>query len=167
VCDPGVDGVLACPCSNPASGSGRGCDNSAVTGGASLATAGDPDLSTDTLVFTTSGQIPASLSLLVQGSAVVSSGAIYGRGVRCAGGVLRTLYTKTASGGSITAPDSGAGDPTVSARSAALGDPLAAGQTRWYFVAYRDPIAVCPAPFAMTPRQTFNVTQTWQVDWSL
>src|SRR6185369_359271 len=28
LCDPGVGGVSSCPCSNPPSGSGRGCDNS-------------------------------------------------------------------------------------------------------------------------------------------
>ena len=165
LCDPGVAGVAGCPCSNPPSGSGRGCDNSANTGGASLQTAGDPDLSADTLSFTTSGQIPATLSILVQGDALAASGQVYGRGVRCAGGVLRTLYAKTAAGGGITAPDSGAGDPTVSARSAALGDTLAGGQTRWYFVAYRDPIAFCPAPFAMAGKQTFNATQTWRILW--
>jgi hypothetical protein len=105
------------------------------------------------------------LSILIQGTAVVSSGEVFGRGVRCVGGVLRTLYTKTASSGSVAAPDFGAGDPTISARSAALGDPLQPAQTRWYVVAYRDPIAVCPAQFLMTPRQTFNATQTGQVAW--
>ena len=35
-CDPGVSGVSACPCANPPSGSGRGCDNSSLTGGATV-----------------------------------------------------------------------------------------------------------------------------------
>jgi hypothetical protein len=75
---------------------------------------------------------------------------------------LKRLYTKTASGGSITAPDFGAGDPTVSARSAALGDVISAGQSRWYLVYYRDPVVLggCPA------NSTFNATQTAQIDWS-
>jgi hypothetical protein len=84
-------------------------------------------------------------------------------GVRCTSGTFKRLYTKVASGGSITAPDFGAGDPTVSARSAALGDAIQAGDSRWYFVYYRDPnvLGGCPAT------STFNATQTGQVTWSL
>jgi hypothetical protein len=40
LCDPGVAGVIACPCSNAPSGSGRGCNNSSATGGAILQAAG-------------------------------------------------------------------------------------------------------------------------------
>ena len=165
LCDPGASGVIGCPCSNAPAGAGRGCDNSASTGGAALAAVGGAFLSSDSLAFTTSGEVPNALSLLVQGSAEVSAGAVYGRGVRCAGGALRTLSTKTAVGGSITAPDFGASDPSVSTRSASLGDTIQPGQTRWYFVAYRDPIAVCPAQFLAAPRQTFNATQTGRVTW--
>jgi hypothetical protein len=70
---------------------------------------------------------------------------------------------KTAVAGSITAPDFGAGDPTVSARSAAKGDVIQAGQSRWYLVYYRDSTVLggCPAS------STFNATQTGQVSWSL
>src|SRR5262249_54624899 len=31
VCDPGLAGVISCPCANPPSGRRRGCDNSAGT----------------------------------------------------------------------------------------------------------------------------------------
>jgi hypothetical protein len=85
--------------------------------------------------------------------------------VQCAGGELRTLFTKTASQGGITAPDFGLGDPAVSARSAAIGDAIQPGEERWYFVAYRDPIGVCPAQFLAPPRQAFNATQTGRVSW--
>jgi hypothetical protein len=162
VCDPGSGGVAGCPCSNPPSGSTRGCDNSSATGGASLSASGIAYISIDSLVFTTGGERSTATSILLQGTTVVTSGVVYGQGVRCVGGSLKRLFSKTASGGSITAPDFGAGDPTVSARSAAKGDVILAGQSRWYLVYYRDPVVLggCPAS------STFNATQTGRVEWS-
>jgi len=162
LCDPGVGGVAACPCGNPASGANRGCDNSASTGGASLTAAGGAFLSSDSVVFTTTGEKPTATSVLLQGTSSLASGAIYGQGVRCVGGTLKRLFTKAASGGSITAPNFGAGDPSVSARSAAKGNPISAGQSRWYLVFYRDPIVLGGCPSG----STFNATQTGQVTWS-
>jgi len=71
------------------------------------------------------------------------------------------LYTMTAAAGSIVAP--GIGDPSVSARSAALGDTIVAGQTRWYLVYYRDPSVLggCPAS------STFNATQGQAISWQM
>jgi Tol biopolymer transport system component len=163
VCTPGQGGVIACPCSNPPAGTDRGCENSSGTGGASLSASGFAYLSIDSLVFTTGGERPTALSIVLQGNALAASGLVYGQGVRCAAGSLKRLYTRTASGGSITAPDFGAGDPTVSARSAAAGDPIQAGESRWYLVYYRDPIVLggCAAT------STFNATDTGRVDWSL
>ncbi len=55
------------------------------------------------------------------------------------------LYVHSASGGSVSAPQSG--DSSISARSAALGDVLAVGSTRYHQVYYRDPSAAfCPSP---------------------
>ena len=121
-----------------------------------------PYLSSDRLVFTTSGEKPTATSVLMQGTTLVSNGAVYGQGVRCLGGTLKRLFTKAASGGSVTAPNFGAGDPTISARSAAKGNPISAGQSRWYLVFYRDPVVLggCPAS------STFNATQTGAVTWS-
>jgi len=65
--------------------------------------------------------------------------------------------------GSITAPDFGAGDVSVSARSAAKGDTIQPGQSRWYTVYYRDPIVLG----GCSPTSTFNATQTGMVSWSL
>jgi Tol biopolymer transport system component len=160
-CEPGVGGVITCPCSNPPSGAGRGCDNSAATGGATLAAAGIAYLSMDRLVFTTSGERPTAFSIVMQGNTLLPNGVVYGQGGRCVGGATKRLFTKTAVAGSITAPDFGAGDPTVSARSAAKGDVILPGQSRWYLVFYRDPIVLggCPAS------STFNATQTGQVTW--
>ena len=162
LCDPGVAGVIACPCSNPPGGAGSGCENSSATGGATLSAAGVAYVSLDGLVFTTSGEPPTATSILVQGSSAAAGGIVYGMGVRCAGGELKRLYVKSAQGGSITAPDFNAGDLFVAERSAALGDPIRAGQSRWYFVYYRDPVVLggCPAS------STFNATQTGMVSWS-
>ncbi|MFN0009809.1 MAG: TolB family protein [Planctomycetota bacterium] len=171
LCDPGVGGVVACPCSNQPNGPGRGCDNSAGTGGAILSASGGAYLSSDSLVFTTSGENPTSLSLVLQGTAQAPDGQVLGAGVHCTGGSVKRLYTKMASGGSIVAPDFGMGDPAVSARSAALGDTILSGQSRWYFVAYRESAQPrgCQEkvgtiePFA---EMLFNATQTGRVSWS-
>ena len=163
VCEPSLAGVIACPCANPPSGPGRGCNNSAATGGAALSASGTAYISMDTLVFTTSGEKPTATSIVLQGPALLGTGAVFGQGVRCVTGTLKRLYTKSASGGSITAPNFGAGDPTVTARSAALGNSIAGGESRWYLIYYRDPTVLggCPS------LSTFNATQTGRVDWSL
>lgn len=160
-CEPGTSGVSTCPCANAPAGAARGCDNSAATGGASLTASGIAYLAQDSLVFTTQGEPSAALSLVVQANASAASGVVFGQGVGCASGALVRLFTKTASAGSITAPDFGAGDPTLSARSAARGDVLVPGATRWYFVYYRDAnvLGGCPAA------STFNTTQTGRVTW--
>jgi Tol biopolymer transport system component len=161
LCEPGTNGAILCPCSNPPSGSERGCDNSSATGGASLSASGIAYLSMDSVVFTTIGEPPAALSVVVEGNAVLTNGVIYGQGVRCVGGTLERLFTRMASGGSISAPNFATGDPTVSAQSAAKGGPIGAGQSRWYLVFYRDPAVLggCPAT------STFNSTVTAQVTW--
>jgi hypothetical protein len=162
LCDPGSNGVIGCPCSNAPSGLGRGCDNSFATGGAILSASGGAFLSSDSLMFTTSDEAPTALSVLTQWTGTNATGAIFGMGVRCTSGSFKRLYTKPAVGGSITAPDFAAGDAQVSVRSAALGDVIFAGQSRWYLVYYRDPIVLggCPAT------STFNATQTGVVTWS-
>jgi hypothetical protein len=159
ICEPGVGGVIACPCSNPPGGLGRGCDNSSATGGAVLAASGQSSLASDTLVLTASGETPSALSLVLQGNALSPSGAGFGQGVRCTTGALRRLYVRNAVAGSITAP--GPGDPSVSARSAALGDAIAQGLHRYYGVYYRDPnvLGGCPATSA------FNITRQLDVLW--
>jgi hypothetical protein len=159
-CDPGSAGVIACPCVNPPAGSGRGCDNSASTGGASIAATGSASLANDTLSFTTSAQRPSGTTILLQGTAQVVAGVGFGQGVRCVGGSLKRLYAQSAVGGSITVPP--VGGPSVSARSAALGDVISAGTHRFYSAYYRDPIVLggCNAFF------TFNVTNAGDVLWN-
>jgi Tol biopolymer transport system component len=162
LCDPGAAGVIPCPCLNAPSGPDRGCDNSSTTGGASLSAAGVASVSSDSLVFTTGGEKPTATSIVLQGTAFASSGVTYGQGVRCVGGSLKRLYVKSASAGSILAPDVPLGDPPVTVRSAARGDVIQGGQSRWYLVYYRDPTVLggCPAG------STFNATQTGRIDWA-
>jgi hypothetical protein len=158
-CMPGVNGVIGCPCAN-AGTFGAGCNNSSHTGGAMLSSLGVASVMADTLSFHTIGEKPTATSIVLQGTTNLSSGALFGQGVRCAAGTLKRLYVKTASGGSITAPS--AGDASVWSRSAALGDVIVAGQVRHYLVYYRDPIVLggCPAS------STFNATQGLQVAWA-
>ena len=163
LCEPGTRGVASCPCGNPPSGPERGCDNSSATGGAVLAASGGTFLSCDNLVFTTSGERSAPLSILMQGNGVIPNGVVYGQGVRCLGGaIIRRLFITQASGGSVRVPDFGLGDPTVSGRSAAKGDLIHAGQSRAYLVYYRDPIVLGACPSG----STFNTTQTVRIDWN-
>jgi hypothetical protein len=158
-CEPAVSGVSACPCGNPGV-PGAGCNNSSATGGAKLTAAGMSSLLMDTLVFTTSGEKPTALSIVLQGTAVSPVGLPFGQGVRCVAGSLLRLYTKSAVGGSITAP--AAADPTVSARSAALGGPILPSTSRYYGVYYRDPIVLGGCPGS----STFNITNQLAVYWT-
>ena len=160
MCHPGIAGVIACPCGNPPAAVGRGCNNSAGTGGAVLSASGTASLSNDTLTFTATGELATATSLLLQGDAQIASGAVFGQGVRCAGGQLERLFLKIASGGTITAP--GAGDPPVSVRSAQRGDTILAGQDRFYLVYYRDPAVLG----GCSPVSTFNATQGGRVTWA-
>jgi len=82
-----------------------------------------------------------------------------GQGVRCITGSLKRMYLKAAVAGSISAP--GPNDPSISARSAALGSPIPPGEHRYYGVYYRDPIILggCPAGSG------FNITQQLDVLW--
>ena len=158
-CFPGLDGVMACPCGNPPSATGRGCNNSSNTGGARLTKTGTASVSADTLVFTSTGEKPTSLSIVLQGTGVLFAGTTFGQGVRCGAGTLRRLYTKSAVAGTVVAP-AGA-EPSVTARSAALGSPIVAGASFQYFVQYRDGTILggCPST------STFNATQAGSVIW--
>jgi len=146
-----------CPCLNFGA-AGRGCANSQNASGAALTAAGST--TPDTVVMTSEGELPASLSIFVQGDANQDTGIVFGDGVRCFAGHLKRLYVKNASGGTAIAPQGG--DPSITARSAALGDPIPVGGTRYYGVYYRDPSATfCPAPAG----STFNVGNGVSIVW--
>jgi hypothetical protein len=157
----GDGSTTACPCSNPSSGTGRGCNNSAATGGASLVAAGNASLASDALVLLSADQRPTGTSVVLQGTSSNVSALVFGQGLRCVAGSLTRLYTKSAVGGGVTAPQ--AGDPSVSARSATQGDAIGAGQHRFYMVYYRDPVVLGGCPAA----STFNGTNAVDVTWNL
>jgi hypothetical protein len=149
----------ACPCGNSGV-AGRGRVVAAVAGGALLAASGTPSLSADTLALASSSERSAAFSIFLQGNAMVAP-ALYGDGLRCVGGTLKRLFSHNAPGGSVTAPQSG--DPSISARSSAHGDPLSAGDTRYYQVYYRDPSPTfCPNP----PGNTWNISNGLSVTWA-
>lgn len=144
-----------CPCYN-AGLPGRGCENSNWTGGARLDASGNP--TPDTLVLHASGLLPSVSTLAIQGSALLYEPVFYGDGLRCAGGTLRRLYVGQAVGGAYDAP--GPGAPTISQRSAALGDPLLPGSVRTYQIVYRD-----PDPLFCTQGANLNITNALRVVW--
>jgi hypothetical protein len=148
--------IVPCPCANSGA-AGRGCNNSAATGGALLGATGSTN--PDTVVLHSSGELPTALTIFLQGN-VNAPPLLFGDGLRCAGGLLKRLYTKSAVGGATDAP--GPGDPSITARSAALGDPIVSGTSRWYQSYYRDAnAAFCPAPTG----NTYNISNAIQVNW--
>jgi len=149
----------ACPCSNSGT-TGRGCQNSAGTGGARLTATGTPSTSVDTVVMNVIGENPTALTIFLQGDATTSP-VNFGDGRRCASGSLKRLYTKNASGGSSTAPFGA--DPSITSRSAALGKPIFPGTTMYYQTWYRDGSAsFCPAP----PGNTYNASNGLSIHWN-
>jgi len=156
----GDGGIQPCPCGN--SGIARhGCENSASTGGAMLTWTGEPTLASDDLVLTSSGETSSALSIVMQVDVEVLA-TFYGDGLRCFGGTARRLYVEHANGGTVVAP--GPGDPSISARSAALGVPIQPNDSRIYQIVYRDPTAsFCPPPLG----GSFNASNGLRVLWGM
>lgn len=152
----GDGGDLPCPCWNNGA-SGHGCANSANAAGAQLSWSGSTN--PDTLVLASSGELASALSIFLQGSQQTAH-VPFGDGLRCVSGTLKRLYVRNASGGSVSAPL--AGEPSIRARSAALGDTILSGTSRGYQVYYRDPqAAFCSAPTG----GSFNITNGVVVHW--
>jgi hypothetical protein len=162
LCSPGLNGVVACPCGNPPSGPGRGCDNSAGTGGAVLSASGGSFVSSDSLVLTASGELGTALSIVWQTRNMNAGGAVYGQGVHCTSGTLERLYTRNAFTGSLTVPDLTIGEWRITDRSQALADFILPGTNRYYVVDYRDPVLMG----GCSPIRTFNSTQMGQILWA-
>jgi hypothetical protein len=146
----------ACPCESGAPG--RGCENSGSVGGAKLAGLGEAFLANDTLQLVATDERPTSLSVIWQGQQVPQRR--FGDGLGCIGGQLRRMYIRNAVGGTVLAPQGA--DPSISARSASMGSPLAPGAKRVYHSFYRDGSPdYCPDPFG----STFNTTNGMLVLW--
>ena len=147
--------ITACPCGNVGI-EGRGCDNSASSGGATLVASGDTD--GDTVSFETTGLPSSTVTVLLQAQNDASSpGIAFGDGILCSTGNIKRLYVKVGNAGNVTSP--GVGDLSIRDRSAALGDPLTAGSTRYYQIYYRD------ANAAFCPPNAFNTSNGIEVSW--
>lgn len=152
----GANGA-SCPCVNQG-WPGRGCDNSAVTGGAELSATGSP--APDTIVLTSTGQLPSGSTFFLQGTQETTGPLPFGDGLRCIGGTIRNLASTRAIGGRAVFP--GPGDPSITARAAALGDSIQSGAVRYYQVMYRDPqTSFCQNP----PGNNWNVSGAMRIVW--
>ena len=153
----GDGSIRQCPCANLGDG-GAGCANSKESGGALLSSAGTT--SPDTVVLTSTRELPTALSVFLQGNSQNANAFLFGDGLRCVSGSLKRLYSKNASAGTVSAP--GASDLSITAQSAAKGDVIAPGSTRYYQVYYRDPDpAFCPPPAG----DFFNVSNGLVIVW--
>ncbi len=151
---PGDGSGTACPCGNTSPvGAGEGCTNSFGLG-ARLRAGGWASLGADSLVLDGS-QMPDSSALYFQGTNQQNGGlgVALGDGLRCAGGVVVRLGTKTNAGGTSRYP--GPGDAAISVR----GGVLAPG-VRTYQVWYRNAAGFCLPT-------SFNLTNGIEVVWSL
>jgi hypothetical protein len=163
-CLPGQGGILPCPCGNPPTASGRGCNNfgAGPADSGQITGSGAASLSADTLVLSVTGENNTSLTVFWQGrDPIHPTGVIHGAGIRCVTNTLKRLYTGNASGGAASRP--GMGDASIHARSAAVGDPISAGQNRHYFTIYRDPNAAGPCG---NTASTINLTNAGTVTWA-
>jgi hypothetical protein len=150
----GDGSAAACPCGNLSPvGDRSGCLNSLGTGGKISAT-GTPSLGADTLILDGS-QMPNSSALYFQGTTTLNGGlgAVFGDGLRCAGGSILRLVTKSNVGGVSRFPSTG--EPSVSVRGG-----VAAPGTFVYQVWYRNAAAFCSS-------STFNLTNGLSIAWEL
>jgi hypothetical protein len=144
----------ACPCGNDSPiGANAGCLSSIGTG-AALRGAGFASVAADSLVLTCSGLPATTSALFFQGTSQISAGAgaVMGDGLRCVGGSVARLGTKSASAGVVSYPQ--VGDTPISVRGSVFSTAL-----RTYQVWYRNSASFCTvAPF--------NLSQGVQVSWS-
>jgi hypothetical protein len=150
----GDGSASACPCGNASPpGNASGCLNSFGIGG-KLQTFGAPRLTADTLSLVAT-QMPNSSALFFQGTNPVNGGlgAVFGDGLRCAGGIVIRLATRLNSVGASSFPL--VGEPSVSQAGQ-----IAAPATRLYQTWYRNAAAFCSSG-------TFNLTNASTVSWTL
>jgi hypothetical protein len=145
-----------CPCLNNGIFS-NGCENSAGTGGALLTASGRTQ--PDHVVLQAGSMLPSVLAVFLQSEDSMGS-VLSGDGLLCLGPGYQRLYFKHTSNYNASAP--GPGDPSITARSAALGVPISAGSYRYYQVWYRDNEAnFCPAPAG----SVYNYTNGYKIQW--
>jgi hypothetical protein len=143
----------ACPCGNNSPTGGESGCLSSLGQGAKLEGTGSASVSADTFVLQGS-HMPNSSALYFQGTTQLAggAGAVFGDGLRCAGGTVIRLGTKTNAGGMSQYP--AAGDTLISIKGA-----IAAGNTRTYQVWYRNAASFCTIA-------TFNLSNGLEVQWN-
>lgn len=141
----------ACPCNNNSSGP-IGCLNSILQGGR-LRGSGVASVSADSLRLSVTGVPEGSNMLFFQGTTQVNggAGAVFGDGLRCAGGFVVRLGIETISFGHTKYPQGS--DLPVSVRGS-----VSAGSVHAYQVFYRDPPSTCTGA-------AFNTTDAYLVTW--
>ncbi len=145
------DHTTDCPCANFGA-AGNGCANSVNASGANLLATGAA--ASDDVVLQGSG-MPANVACIyLQGDALED--AVFGDGVRCAGGALVRLRTKVNAGGASSFPEAGVDTITLSARG---GVAVGSGAVRFYQTYYRNSAA------AFCPPETFNASNGWRQVW--
>lgn len=145
--DPGH--ATHCPCGNNGA-AGNGCANSVNPSGANLSASGAS--SPDTIVLSGSGMPATATCTYLQGDAL--DDVVFGDGVRCAGGTLIRLSTKTNAGGMSKFPS--AGDLSVSTRGVVT---PGSGAVRYYQAQYRNAAAT------FCPPATINITNGLRIIW--
>ncbi|MBL8862132.1 MAG: hypothetical protein JNK02_08975 [Planctomycetes bacterium] len=142
----------ACPCGNVGT-AGKGCANSIFASGARLETQGAASIANDTLALVGT-RMPNSSALYFQGTTTAGGGpgVVFGDGLRCVGGSVIRLGTKSNVAGLSRYP--APGDQPVSVRGQ-----NAAGNVRYYQVWYRNAAAFC------TP-DTFNLSNGVELTWA-
>jgi hypothetical protein len=143
----------ACPCGNASAAvPPAGCQNSLGVGG-SLRGYGSASLSNDTLAID-GRNMPDGAVLYFQGTTQVNlgSGVAFGDGLRCAGGSIIRLATKTNHMGGSVYPS---GDPAISVK----GNITVPGSVRTYQAWYRNAAVFCTSAL-------YNLTNGYVVTWS-
>jgi hypothetical protein len=169
LCEPGVSGVITCPCGNPPSGSGRGCNNfapSGGTGGATLGGSGLPSLAADTVSLDVTNTLKQVHVLFV--GTTLSANVRTGAGVRCVNSgpnessqsFLKRIAKKTPTNG----PPSTMSFTGILAAMIARGAPPIAGETYYYYAAYRNS-AANGQPGCPGVTFGFNATNAGAVTW--
>jgi hypothetical protein len=145
--------ATACPCgNNSAVGDREGCLNSLGMGG-KLTASGNANITGDTLVLHGS-RMPNSSALYFQGTTQAGAGlgTVFGDGLRCAAGSVIRLGTKINASNESIYPQGG--DLSISVKGA-----VPAGATRTYQIWYRNAAAFCNP-------ETFNLSNGTQVIWA-
>lgn len=142
-----------CPCANEsAPGAGEGCRHSFGVGGR-LARAGTASISADSIQLHGTG-MPNSSALYFQGSVRQNGGmgTVFGDGLRCAGGAVIRLATRTNVAGASVHPSLPLA-PSIAAQGG-----VAPGDTRHYQVWFRNSASFCSSA-------TFNLTNGVSITW--